>query len=115
MVVTAPSSRPFGAGRELRHGPAFHCTGTRGPGIPNTSVYTGGGSTKVRPPGWEWTGDAEQQEAGGSAGQGPLSQVQKTTQVSPGAESGRGVLGAGRSITSRGKRCTKPPAVWGPG
>lgn len=79
------------------------------------SVYTGDGSTKVRPPGWEWTRDAEQQEAGSSAGQGPLSQVQRTTQVSPGAESGGGELGAGRSIMSPGKRCTKPLAVWGPG
>ena len=60
------------------------------------------------------TGDAGQQQAGGSAGKGPLSQVQRTTQVPPGAESGGEVLGAGGSIMSPGKRCTKPPAIWGP-
>ena len=33
-------------------------------------VYTGGGSTEVRTPGWEWIGDAEQQGWGGSTQQG---------------------------------------------
>lgn len=40
-------------------------------------------------------------------------QVQRTAKVSP--ENGGGMLGAGRSIMSLGKRCTKSPAVWGPG
>ena len=28
-VFTAPSNRPLGQEEKARHGPAFHCTGTR--------------------------------------------------------------------------------------
>ena len=111
-VFTAPSNRPLGQEEKARHGPAFHCTGTRSTWVPNMYVYMGGGSTEVRTPGWEWIGDAEQ-GWGGSTQQGHLSRVRRTAKVSP--ENGGGMLGAGRSIMSPGKRCTKSPAVWGPG
>lgn len=44
-----------------------------------------------------WTGDAEQQEEGGSTEQVHLTHVQKTAELSPGPGSGRGLLGPGGS------------------
>lgn len=61
-------------------------------------------STKVRTAavagGGAWIGDAEQQEEGGSTEQVHLTQIQKTTELSPGTGSGGGLLGPGGSMST---------------
>ena len=47
-----------------------------------------------------WTGDAGQQEEGGSTEQVHLTQVQKTAELSPGPGSGGGLLGPGGSMST---------------
>lgn len=73
------------------------------------SIHPGDRSTEVRTP----RAGAEWQEGGGYSQEGCLSQVQGTKEVSPGAGSRGGMWGPEDS-TGTGKRCTKPPRVWGP-
>lgn len=113
LVFTAPSNRPFGAGRESETWTCLPLHRDTQSTSPEYVRLHSGWKHKGEEPRVERVGDAEQQGWGGSTQQGQLSQVQRTAKVSP--ENGGGMLGTGRSIMSPGKGCTKSPAVWGPG